>query len=339
MKKNIIAVCDRDAEYACNFAEYLNSRRKIPFQAEAFTSAGTFCDYAQKNPPEILLISESEIDEKIESLGTENVVILSEQKEGKEGCKCVYKYQSAETVIQEVMEYYTRTAVPALYQEAERKLRIIGVYSPVGRCGKTLFALTAGQILGEEQSVLYINMEAYSGFEQLFEKNYEKSLTDFFYELRCRQGEQTVGLEEIISPLGKLDCLAPAASPEDIRDIRFGEWVELLETVRNTGRYQTVILDIGSSIENLFQILNLCGRVYTPSLQDMLSRCKLSQFRHLIKNWGVIEEERIREVYLPVYNPDITDGNFVETLSWGKWGAFIRKVLEDDGNKKAAGKV
>ena len=33
MKKNIIAVCDSDAEYACNFAEYLNNKKKLPFQA------------------------------------------------------------------------------------------------------------------------------------------------------------------------------------------------------------------------------------------------------------------------------------------------------------------
>ena len=35
MKKNVIAVCDTEGEYACNFAEYLNSRKKLPFQAEA----------------------------------------------------------------------------------------------------------------------------------------------------------------------------------------------------------------------------------------------------------------------------------------------------------------
>ena len=57
MKKNVIAVCDTEGEYACNFAEYLNSRKKLPFQAEAFTDVEKLCTYAGKNPPEILLIT------------------------------------------------------------------------------------------------------------------------------------------------------------------------------------------------------------------------------------------------------------------------------------------
>ena len=48
MKKNVIAVCDTEGEYACNFAEYLNSRKKLPFQAEAFTDVEKLCTYAGK---------------------------------------------------------------------------------------------------------------------------------------------------------------------------------------------------------------------------------------------------------------------------------------------------
>lgn len=32
MKKNVIAVCDTEGEYACNFAEYLNSRKNCLFR-------------------------------------------------------------------------------------------------------------------------------------------------------------------------------------------------------------------------------------------------------------------------------------------------------------------
>ena len=53
----------------------------------------------------------------------------------------------------------------------------------MGRSAKTLLALTIGQILGEEKSVLYLNMESYSGFENLFDLDNEKNLTDFFTSL------------------------------------------------------------------------------------------------------------------------------------------------------------
>lgn len=94
MKKNVIAVCDTEGEYACNFAEYLNSRKKLPFQAEAFTDVEKLCTYAGKNPPEILLIAEGDVDAQIEKLGAESMILLSENKEQEEGHKTVYKYQS-----------------------------------------------------------------------------------------------------------------------------------------------------------------------------------------------------------------------------------------------------
>ena len=38
MKKQIFAVCDLEAEYACNFMDYLNQKKNIPFEIQAFTS-------------------------------------------------------------------------------------------------------------------------------------------------------------------------------------------------------------------------------------------------------------------------------------------------------------
>ena len=135
MKKNIIAVCDTEGEYACNFAEYLNSRKKVPFEAEAFTDVEKLCTYAGHNPPEILLIAEGDVDEQIEKLGAENVILLSEEKQQEqEGHKTVYKYQSAESVIQEVMAYYVEHTSPVSDAVNSRKLDMIGIYSPVKPC-------------------------------------------------------------------------------------------------------------------------------------------------------------------------------------------------------------
>ena len=56
-------------------------------------------------------------------------------------------------------------------QKNERKLTqtqaegLIGVYSPVHRIGKTGFALKLGEQLGEEQPVLYLNLEEYAGVD------------------------------------------------------------------------------------------------------------------------------------------------------------------------------
>ena len=76
-----------------------------------------------------------------------------------------------------------------------------------------------------------------------------------------------------------------------------------------------------------------------PVQEDLMARCKLAQFQKLVKSWGAIEEERIREIRLPAFQPECTDGNLIESLSWGKWGTCVRKVLEKNGEFKTAGKT
>ena len=38
MKKNIFAVCDLEVDYALNFMDYLNQKKNIPFEIQAFTT-------------------------------------------------------------------------------------------------------------------------------------------------------------------------------------------------------------------------------------------------------------------------------------------------------------
>lgn len=335
MKKNIIAVCDTDAEYACNFAEYLNSRKKLPFQAEAFTDVEKLCQYAGKSPPEILLISESDVDSHVEKLNSENMILLSKEREKEsEEHKCVYKYQSADSIINEVMEYYARTPSAAVLPMPARKMSVIGVYSPVGRCGKTLFALTAGKILAENKSVLYVNMEDYSGFEELFGEKYDRNLGDLLYSIRCGNTNPLWKLESITRYTGKLEYIPPADSPEDIREIQFQEWMQLFHMIRSTGRYDVLILDIGSSVDELFKILDFCGRIFVPVQDDMISRCKIKQFRELLEKWKGEEENKMKEIRLSAILPDGAKENFLETLLWSKWGNQVRKVLESDGESR-----
>ena len=97
MKKNMIAVCDSDTDYACNFTEYLNNKKKLPFRAEAFTDVEKFYSSVGSQPPPMLLIAQKDVDERIQQIKEENVVVLSDEKEEpKSPYKCIYKYQSAE---------------------------------------------------------------------------------------------------------------------------------------------------------------------------------------------------------------------------------------------------
>ena len=49
MKKNIFAVCDLEVDYALNFMDYLNQKKNIPFEIQAFTAVENLISYGKKN--------------------------------------------------------------------------------------------------------------------------------------------------------------------------------------------------------------------------------------------------------------------------------------------------
>ncbi len=335
MNKNIIAVCDSEVDYACNFTEYMNHKKKLPFCAEAFTDLEKFYNFARNQPPSMVLISQRDMDDRIQQIKKESVVVLLEEKGvEKPPYKCIYKYQSAESVIKEIINYYTEKNQVSFYQGEEKKLKLVGIYSPSEICDNCLFALTAAQILGEEERVLYISMEAFAGLEQLFLQKYENNLTDFFFALRCGKEDLWGELQKMVQQEGNMDYLPPVESPEDIKAIPFAHWVKLFEIVEKSGQYHKVILNISSAVDELFSVLNLCHQIYIPVRTGFIADCKLSQFELLIKSWGVIEEERMKVIFLPNGEQSIDRIHSMEAVKMGTWGNFVRKALEGHETRK-----
>lgn len=325
--KNTLAVCDSEAGYAGTLAEYLNSRKKLPFRAEAFTDSEKFCMYAGKIHPEFLLIAEENLNSRIQALQIPHMIVLcADRKPEHTDKKCIYKYQSAESLIREIMTYCRESVLAETNDGYGKKIQLTGVYSPLGRCGKTLFALTAGQIWGESRTVLYLNLEDYSGWQGFSEKEPLRNLSDLFYYLR--QYKTFPQLTELIDSWGNLDYIPPFSSFEDLRNITCKEWISLFDYLEKKSAYQLVVLDIGNGLDQLFSILDLCTQIYMPVLDDWVSRQKVEQFKKIAFSLSDTLESKIRELHLP-FAPCAEKGqDFPRNLLWGKWGTSVKEILE-----------
>ena len=193
MKRNIFAVCDLEVDYALNFMDYMNRKKNIPFEIQAFTSVENLIAYGKQTHIELLLISGRAMCREVRDLDIGKIIILSEGVHPPEldQYPSVYKYQSSSDVLREVMACYGAEKKTVADQIAvlKKTTEIIGIFSPLGRCLKTSFALTLGQILAKERAVLYLNMEEYSGFEELMGKGFAHNLSDLLYYVR--QDNQT----------------------------------------------------------------------------------------------------------------------------------------------------
>lgn len=334
MKKQILAICDLEVLYACNFMQYMSRKRSIPFEVQAFTSTEKLLEAARKEHIEVLLISDKAMDERIHELPIGQIIILSEGVHDPQldQYPSIYKYQSSDAVIREVMACYGEyLPEPNPLPVLKKPMECIGIYSPLGRVLKTSFALTLGQILAKDRAVLYLNLEEYSGFEHLFQTTYDSNLSDLIYYMKQKQPSLSHRISGMVQSVNNLDYIPPAISPMDIRSAALEDWNYLLSELESHSSYEVVILDFGDGVDELFHIMDNCQTIYMPVLSDTISKAKIQQFENLLRLWdGVPILEKIKKVKPPFHNSFGDGSQYVEQLVWSQLGDYVRQLLRKE---------
>jgi len=341
MQKNILAVCDMEESYAYNFVEYINQKRSMPFEVQAFTNVEKLAEFCQESRIEILLISDKAMKEEIKSLNVGKIIILSEgiYDPNLEQYPSVYKYQSSDTVIREVLSCYGVENIAVMPGSVTRQAtEIIGVYSPVGRAAKTSFALTLGQVLAREKVVLYLNMEEYSGFEQLMGCTYERTIGDLIYYIRQGSPNLFYKMSSMVQSINNLDYLPPSLSPMDIQNTTYEEWMTLLNEISKNSSYETIILDLGDGVSDLYALLNECSKIYMPIRNDVMSTSKIRHFEHILAMWNYEEMiKNIRKIKLPYHHVQKTGKAYMDELIWSEMGDYVKELIRKDKKKSDEG--
>lgn len=326
--KRIMAVYDVDPFYASKFAEYANRNEKIPFMAVAFTSMGRLQAYTMQQPVELLLVGDDVTAKELEEIKVGQIVRLSETGMAMDDKPIVYKYQSSDQILREVMACYEVEAGDVAYLATGKKCTIIGVYSPVHRCGKTGFAITMGQILAKESRVLYISLEKYAGLERWMGTEHHKTLSDLLYYFR--QGQySSLRLSAVVHSFHELAYIPPVTYGEDLADISGDELSRLVTFIAKDSGYDTIILDIGDSEKGVEALLELCSVIYVPAKEDGISTIKLETWkRYLEKSRRAHLWERAMVVRLPHQSHVALPEQYLEQLLWGEVGDYVRCLLK-----------
>ena len=69
--------------------------------------------------------------------------------------------------------------------------------------------------------------------------------------------------------------------------MRSEEWLELFDKVLDQCIYEKIILDLGDSVNGLFEILKNCRTIYTPYIEEPAARAKLSQYAENLRKTGL----------------------------------------------------
>ena len=330
-EKKVFAICDLEEAYVVHLAHYLNQKSDLPFRVMAFTSLSSLIEYASGNEIEILLISTDAMSEEVRNLNVHRIIILSDGETPSLGTDDpqIDKYQDSDTIARLVCGY-----AGAANTEMKKSLgscRLIGVYSPVSRCGKTMFCLTLAQALARSGKVLYLNMESWSGLEDLLQANWREDLADLMYAARSEPEDLTARLEGIVKTYGTLDICPPSFFPEDLRETDIPSWMEFFAALSHTGDYTSIILDIGDQIKDIPELLKMCHRVFLPLLPDPISRSKVLQFDRTLEALSMEDlKQGIVRLYLPSVSVHSLGASLLDDLMYGSMGQFVLQLVSEE---------
>ena len=222
----------------------------------------------------------------------------------------------------------------------ERDTRVIGIYSPINRCGKTSLAVLFSEILARRGNSLMICMDHHNGILA----DEELNIAELIYYLSREQqlgsrGEHFYDFSQYDRFVKKWEQISYiAASPlvENMMQIPPEPFCELIHLLQKTNKYQYIVLDLSEGIESLYKVLNQCDVIFMPVLNDCISKSKIQQFEQQINS--VTERDvweslkcRIYKIQLPETMEADGVENYYRELIWSDLGNFAGQILEQYG--------
>ncbi len=282
MENRSLVICDREEGYAEAFAHYIMCKDELAFQVQTCSDLSHVLKLQEKEQIDYLFISSVYPKREREQVRAGKIFVLTGEGQDTltEKETAVYKYQSGEALLAELIRQCSQKEYGEnifLKTVRKKQTKIIAVYSPVHRIGKTSYALKLGQRLSEEANVLYLNLETYGGMGGHFSGE-GQNLSDVLYYARQEKGNLGLVLTTIVGHKGKLDYVAPIQVSEDIKNVSGEEWTALIRRIMEQSIYEVLILDMDEGIREIYHILQMCGEIHMLTAEDEISESKIRQF-------------------------------------------------------------
>ena len=343
--KKILAILSTERRYAERLCDYCNRKKSLLLTAVAFDNADECAAFAAKHNIEILLADSGLINAECmnpdgrgaAAIRASRIIGLEEgisferafAESGRDGYVGVNKYQPAETLIRDIMsgcegrDMYFDEAAPI------RAARVIGVYSPVSRCGKSSFAITLGRMQAKRHKTLYISLEEFSCLGMFSGERYELTLSDAVYHMK--QGSLTSQrLYSMIHNIGGLEYIPPMRCADDSNAVSGEDYVRLINEILKNSLYEVLIIDMDRYADEASELLEICDTVYMPVLQDAMNRMKTESFVAYLKTSerGYIADKLVSINTPQPENTALQGLSYLDSLLYGSMGDMVRELGE-----------
>ena len=287
VSKNLV-ICDSEEGYAQALAMYFMRKKELAAEVQVCSTVTQVMELEKTKKIHLLFLAGEYAKEAKGKLQAEKIFLLMTGTEEADGENQVYKYQSGEKIVEDMIRICGLEASEneSIYKGGRKQGgKIIGIFSPIHRIGKTTYGLKLGEEMATTENVLYLNLEIYGGIGGHFEEG-EQTLADVLYYARQEKGNLGLLLTTVVKHRKNLDYIVPMPVAEDVKSVKAEEWLMLIRRILEQSIYDVIILDLDEGISGVYELLRACTKIYLLYTQDLYGQAKLRQFENEVNLLG-----------------------------------------------------
>ena len=287
VSKNLV-ICESEEGYAQALAMYFMRKKELAAEVQVCSTVTQVMELEKTKKIHLLFLAGEYAKEAKGKLHAEKIFLLTTGTEEADGENQVYKYQSGEKIVEDMIRICGLEASEneSIYKGGRKQGgKIIGIFSPVHRIGKTTYGLKLGEEMAATENVLYLNLEIYGGIGGHFEEG-EQTLADVLYYARQEKGNLGLLLTTVVKHRKNLDYIVPMPVAEDVKSVKAEEWLMLIRRILEQSIYDVIILDLDEGISGVYELLRACTKIYLLYTQDLYGQAKLRQFENEVNLLG-----------------------------------------------------
>lgn len=349
IRRNCI-IFDEDEIYAYRLMSYMKAKNGMPYEFMIYTDVNALYQYLQGNRADLLICGQSLVEQADENnqnclLSNFSRVLILCNERPQEGAidsgifHPVFKYQSTEHIIREVLGYDAREDSgncsdlqnAGSFGRANYHGKIFLVYSPAGKCYKTTFAMALADAMGKKREVLYLNLEEYTGLGNLLGNTQSQgTLSDVMYMYRRGSSGLANYIRQILQKLGHFYVIPPVAVSEDVVDVLPQEWSTFLEFVMERLGFDACVVDVGNLIVKPWELFAVAETVFVPMTGNLMEESKVAEFEHVMSLMGRMNIlEKLERIDIAEDEELKNQRIAMDRIEWSSVGRLARKVTSE----------
>ena len=334
MKKQL-AICDGDEQYRQMMQAYLIKRLE-GFEILTFEDLQQAAEYSRKQAFAIVLVSEALYSEDLQGIQAIHIYVLREDGTG-DVTKHPYieKYQSMEQLISSIFMDYSEEAFDLQRNMRKTdKIRYHVFYSPIRKEEQTKAALALGQVLAEKnKKVLYLNLQAFAGWEDSLRTGFYADITDLLYFARRKDNNLKFRFQSMKQTLSGVDYMAPAEDYMDLLLVTENEWISFFEKLSEMDEYNDFILDLSEACQGLYRLLERSDYIYSMQAVTDAQRNSINQYKRLLEKRelsSILEKTSWLEMPREYFERAVN----MERLYTTQIGEYMKGLMLENGNRQ-----